>query len=84
MTETETLGRELPNGYGSDTGGGHTADLLLDLLGQSTHSVAATEPRSGLSTLRDQQVYNYIVVNFVITFNYVFWSRGVWSRGDKI
>ena len=29
VTEIETLGREdIPRGYGTDTGGGHTAELL--------------------------------------------------------
>ena len=31
VTEIETLGRELPYGYGSDSGGGHTAELLVYL-----------------------------------------------------
>ena len=31
VTETEALGNELPYGYGSDTGGGHTAELLVYL-----------------------------------------------------
>ena len=31
VTEIETLGRELPYGYGTDTGGGHTAELLVYL-----------------------------------------------------